>query len=356
MNPLRIAVIGTGALGRHHARILSGLPAVSLVGVADPNPVNGQAVADNARTTWYADYRQLPEHLDAAVVAVPTSAHLEVAGDLLCRGVPVLVEKPIALDLAQAHELAHLANQHQTLLQVGHVERFNPAWQAAAPLIAAPRFIRSERYSPYAFRSTDISVIHDVMIHDIDLVLSLVQSPLRHVDAFGVCILGGLTDCVQARLVFANGCVADLSANRVSPTTRRTMQAWSSAGCVTIDFASREVTQYAPSDLLKFGPSPLERARQPDANLDQLKADIFGAYIRVEQPEIPTRDALTEELRAFVDCVRTGTSPLVGEHQAVESMRVAELITQRMAEHSRGEQTSGPLSPRDNWEHRRLAG
>jgi predicted dehydrogenase len=332
------------------------MPEVSLVAVADPNPVNGQAVAQIARTSWYADYRLLPERLDAAVVAVPTSAHLAVAGDLLRRGIPVLVEKPIALDLDQAHELTRLADEQQTLLQVGHVERFNPAWQAATPLIGSPRFLRSERYSPYAFRSTDISVVHDVMIHDIDLVLSLVRAPLRHVDAFGVCILGGLTDCVQARLVFADGCVADISANRVSPTTRRTMQAWSSEGCVTVDFAAREVTRYAPSELLKYGPSPLDRARLPDTDLEQLKSEVFGTYIRVEQPDILTRDALTDELQSFVNCVRTGAQPLVDGHAAVESMRVAGLITQRVAESTWGDHSSGALSPRDNWEHRRRAG
>lgn len=331
MKRLRMAVVGTGALGRHHARILSEMPGVELTAIADTNPVAGADVAAKCGTTWVADYRDLIEQLDAVVVAVPTQAHHAVAGEFLRHGVDVLVEKPIAATLRQAEELVELATAKGALLQVGHVERFNPALVAARPHLHEPRYIRAERYSPYSFRSTDIGVVHDMMIHDIDLVLSLVPADVERVEAFGVSILGEHEDCVQARLTFADGCVADLSANRVSPSTRRDMQIWSADGCAHLDFAARTSVLYLPSPTLRFGTSPLERARQPGVNLEELREEIFGTYIKVHRPTVTPCDQLTEELLAFTHSVRTRERPLVDGVQAARAMAAAAQILDRIA-------------------------
>jgi predicted dehydrogenase len=294
------------------------------------------------------------------VIAVPTFAHLDVASDFLRRRIPVLVEKPLASNLEQAQCLVDLSEEQQTMLQVGHIERFNPAFQSARPLIREPRYIRSERYSPYAFRSTDIGVVHDVMIHDLDLVLQLVDSPLKRdggVEAFGITILGGHEDCVQVRLRFENGCIADLSANRVSPETKRDMQVWSADGCVQINFAQCEVVCYSSSDLLRFGTSPLEKARQPGTNIEQLKQDVFGKYLKVDRPTVTSQDQLTIELASFIDSVQNDRPPVVDGTQALLAMRVANEILEAVARHEWNGSACGPIGPNVSLPQRRkLAG
>ena len=337
MPRLRLAVVGVGALGRHHARILSENPQVDLVAVADSRAEQGQDIAAKCHTRWVADYRDLLSRdiVDAVSVVVPTAAHREVAGAFLEAGIPVLVEKPLAANASHAEELVELASRHDVLLQVGHIERFNPAFQAASSLIVEPKYIRAERTSGYTFRSTDIGVVHDLMIHDIDLVLSLVHSPLHSVEAFGVTVIGGFEDVAQARLRFENGCIADLTASRISPTIARSLQAWSASGCVTCDMHSREVKRFAPSDALRFGPAPLGLARQPGADIEQLKKDIFGHFVAVETLPVNAAgpDALTQELTEFVDCVQNHREPHVDGEQAYQAMLVADAVLKSLAAH-----------------------
>ncbi len=331
MTAIRMAVIGTGALGRHHARILADLPGVELVAVADANAQAAAQTAQNCRTIATTDYRELLGKVEAVVVAVPTSAHCRVAGDFLGAGADVFVEKPIAASVEEARELVELAEQHEVLLQVGHVERFNPALVAARPFLGSPKYIRAERFAPFSFRSTDIGVVHDLMIHDIDLVLDLVAQPVIDVQAFGVGILGEHDDCVQARLTFSNGSVADLAANRVSPLASRQMQVWGPEGCVQLDFASRAVVCYSPGPALRFGAGPLERARQTGANLDQLKEEIYGKFIEVHHPNVVPCDQLTAELLDFTESIRTRVPPKVGGTAALEAMLVAGQILEQIA-------------------------
>ncbi|MCY2963114.1 MAG: Gfo/Idh/MocA family oxidoreductase [Planctomycetota bacterium] len=333
MNPLRAAVIGTGALGKHHARILSGLQGVNLSAIAELHEASGRAVADKHNTRWVADYHDLLGEIDMAVVAVPTVAHFRIARELLSAGVDLFVEKPLTPTADQARELVELAEEQGRILQVGHVERFNPGFVAARAAIHDPKYIRSERVSPYTYRSTDIGVVFDMMIHDIDLVLNLVGQPLVSVEAFGVSIMGGHEDAVQARLRFTGGCIADLSANRVSPTTSRAMQVWSSDGCAQIDFGARESQIYSATPTLLFGTPPLERVRQPGANLEQLKAEVFGTYIGVEKPLATPRDQLTEELVDFERAVRTRSAPQVDGAQGLAAVEVAEAILGSVAAH-----------------------
>jgi predicted dehydrogenase len=211
------------------------------------------------------------------------------------------------------------------------VERYNPALVAARPFLSDPKYIRAERVSPFSFRSTDIGVVHDMMIHDIDLVLDLVGAPVAEVQALGVGILGALEDCVQARIAFTNGSIADLTANRVSPVTSRRMQVWGADGCVQIDFAAREAVRYSRGPALRFGSGPLERARQNGADIEKLKEEVFGTYIEVHKPNVVPRDQLTEELLEFTQCVRTRRAPLVSGQVALQAMLVAEQILERVA-------------------------
>lgn len=305
--------------------------------VADSRAEQGQEIAAKCRTHWVADYRELLSRdvVDAVSVVVPTVAHREVAGAFLDAGIPVLVEKPLAANASHAKELVELASRRDVLLQVGHIERFNPAFQVARPLIVEPKYIRAERTSGYTFRSTDIGVVHDLMIHDIDLVLSLVRSPLHSAEAFGVTVIGGFEDVAQARLRFENGCIADLTASRISPTIARSLQTWSAGGCVTCDMHTREVKRFAPSDALRFGPAPLDMARQPGADIEQLKQDIFGHFVAVENLPVDASgpDALTQELTEFVDCVQNRREPRVDGEQALRAMVVADAVLKSLAAH-----------------------
>ena len=248
MTRLRLAVIGVGHLGKEHARILAGMPDVELVGVADVNRDQADAIAQRHATRAYGDYQLLLSLVDAAVVVVPTTYHHAVAGCFLRRGIATLVEKPLAMNLAQARDLEKLARDHQVLLQVGHIERFNPAFEELQSRPLRPKFIASERLSPFSGRSADIGVVLDMMIHDLDLVLALVRSPVRSVQAVGIAVLGGHEDVAHAHLVFENGCVATLSASRVSPTTVRRMHLWGAEGFAGVDFAQRRLRLTQPSE------------------------------------------------------------------------------------------------------------
>lgn len=347
---VKVGLVGAGALGRHHARILAGLPQVELTGVADLNAEQGQSVAESCGTRWYDDYRLLFGRVDAVSIAVPTVAHLDVASEFLSRGIPVLVEKPLASTLTQARQLRDLAASSNTLLQVGHVERFNPATRVAFSACGRPRYIRGERVSPYTFRSTDIGVVHDLMIHDIDLVLSQVDSPLESCEAFGVCVMGGQEDIANARLRFENGCIADLTASRVNPGASRQMQLWSETGTVSVDFTTRDVTCWQPSELLLYGTSPLDRSRQPGADLTQLKQDVFEKFVRPKQLPVPADDALTAELEHFADCVLAGQTPLVDGQAGCLAMEVAQEVLDAIDRHQWDGQAGGASGAHPEWQ------
>lgn len=342
---LRLAVIGVGALGRHHARILSQMDGVRLVAVADPREQQAQSVAASCECDWTADYRTLFGRIDAASVVVPTSLHRAVAADLLQRSIPVLVEKPLAPTTEDGQLLIRLAAEHKAPLQVGHIERFNPAFQQVAAACGAPRYIRTERFSPYAFRSMDIGAVLDLMIHDIDLTLSLVGSPVVEVQAFGLCLVGGHEDSVQARLTFENGCIADLTANRVCPTFSRTLHIWSEAGCFSADLHHRRVTEVRPGDDLLAGRLPYELAQAPDADIDALKQQMFERFFTVAESDASQTDQLTAELSSFVECVRRHTTPLVDGAQGLAALHVAERILAAVESHPWDGNSDGRIGP-----------
>ena len=326
MNPLRLAVIGAGHLGRIHARLLSQMPDLVLVGIADPVSAAREQVAADCGSVPYADYRELLGRVDAAVVATPTRFHRDVALDFLNQGTPLLVEKPIAASVSEADELVDAARRHGTILQVGHIERFNPAFTAAIAHIRRPQYIEAVRASGFTGRSTDIGVVHDLMIHDIDLVLSLVESPLVRVDAIAVPILGQKEDAAQARLEFADGCVANLSASRVSfsEAPNRRMHLWSAEGFAEIDFGKRGVKIVTPCEAVRSG--EFDYNALPAEEKSGFKDRVFADILKLQPVEFEARNALADELRDFVDAIRAGTQPRVTGQQGRDALAVAEAV------------------------------
>ncbi len=333
MKPLKLAVIGTGHLGRIHARLIAQMDDVVLVGVADPERQAREQVAFDSGTTPFADHRELIGRVDAAVIATPTRFHRDVAIDFLGQSTPLLVEKPIAASVAEADELVDTARRNGAILQVGHIERFNPAFTAAAARIRRPQYIDAIRASGFTGRSTDIGVVHDLMIHDIDLVLSLVEAPLARVDAIGVPILGQKEDAAQARLEFADGCVANLSASRVScsETPNRRMQLWSAEGFAEIDFGLRAVKVITPCEAVRNG--SFDYNSLPAEQKIGFKERVFADILKLEPVAVESRNALADELRDFVDAVRAGTQPRVTGQQGRDALAVAEAVVESVQSH-----------------------
>jgi predicted dehydrogenase len=322
---LPVAVIGVGHLGKEHARILSGLPGVDLVGVVDPHGPQAQAVAQRLGTQAYEDYRPLLGHIQAAVVAAPTAHHHAIACELLRQGVPLLVEKPLAITREQGAEMVTLARRHQVLLQVGHIERFNPAYEELLRQGLHPRYIRCERHGSFTGRSGDVGAVLDLMIHDIDLVLNLVDEPVQRVEAMGTALLGGHEDLAQARLTFTNGCVADLAVCRVSPEVMRTMRVFGLQGTAMVDWSTKTLNIYRPTHELHGVDS---RRLAPD-RLNDLKANLFGKYLSTQTIDCAghhTQDQLTRELTEFVDCVRAGTAPRVDGVAGLAALEIASRV------------------------------
>ena len=344
MKPIRLAVIGAGHLGRIHARLLKQVDGAQLVAVADPIEAARQSAAAECGVPALADYRQLLGQIDAAVVATPTVLHHAVGCELLRAGVHLLIEKPLASTLAEADELLAAARAGGAILQVGHIERFNPALAAVKDQVPQPKYIQASRMSGFTFRSTDIGVVLDLMIHDIDLVLSLTKSPVRHVDAIGVSVMGDHEDIGQARLTFANGCIADLTASRVSYRAERVMQIWSSSGFAAIDFSTRAATVVRPSDAIRNREIHID-ALAPERK-QSLKDHLFDELLPTSRFQVDATNALLDELRDFVHSVQTGSQPRVTGEDGREALSVAEQILEQIEAHAWNGESEGPIGPR----------
>jgi predicted dehydrogenase len=333
MTRLRIAVIGVGHLGKEHARILAGLPEVELVGVADVNAEQAHAVARRCGTSAYSDYRPLLNLVDAATIVVPTTNHTAIATEFLRRRIPVLVEKPLAADLEQAQTVVALAGQQKALLQVGHIERFNPAFEELQRHRLDPKIVTCERLGPFSGRSTDIGVVLDLMIHDLDLLLALAEAPVRSVEAVGVTIFGKHEDVANARLVFANGCVANVTASRASATPKRRMKVWSHDGYAEVDFARRHLTLVRSGVGEDAAPGSSTPERSPQT-----------PQVR-ELDCTNSPDQLTRELQHFVHCVRTGARPRVGGEAARDAIALATQVLASLHAHPWTGRANGPIGP-----------
>ena len=316
-----MAVVGVGAFGRNHARIYHQLAqqgeAVRLVGVVDPDVARADAVAAEFGCRGFGSIEQLVtthSEVQAASVAVPTVLHLETARALMQVGVDVLVEKPLAPSLAEADELVGLAQRSNRVGQVGHLERFNPAVRATAPLITQPMFFEVHRLSVFTPRSLDVDVILDLMIHDLDVVLGLVKSPVREIRAVGLPILSGKADIANVRLEFESGCVANFTASRVSTERVRKLRFFQPRQYVSLDYSRQEVLVFSVG----------ESAGTPSVN----------PQIKVAKPPIVAEEPLQAELRSFLESVRTRSKPLVSFEDGRRALAVALNIVAAIGEHS----------------------
>jgi predicted dehydrogenase len=305
---VRVGVIGVGHLGQHHARILSAMEGVTLAGVADTNRARADDVAAKYGTKSFTDAGALLDEVDAVTVAVPTGSHLQVAAPFLERGTPVLVEKPLAASIEQADLMIAAAERHGALLAVGHTERFNPAVEAARPLIENPRFIEVHRLGTFPERSLDIDVIFDLMIHDLDLLLALVGSEVVSVEAVGVNVLTPRTDIANARIRFASGCIANLTASRISRDRVRKIRFFQHNTYVSIDYAARDVEVY------------------------RLVPENGRPVIQAGKLPVADDEPLRRELEDFVAAAATGRKPGVSGREGREALALATRVASTMAE------------------------
>lgn len=343
MKRWRIAVIGVGHLGRLHAQLLAKRDDVELVGVVDAAAEQAGAVAAACGTTAWPSVEPLMGRIDGAVIATPTRSHAAVALPLIEAGVHLLVEKPLAISADEAATLVAAAQRRGVCLQVGHVERFNPAWTAVETRLADPKFIEASRTSGHKFRSTDIGVVLDLMIHDLDLVLAAVAAPLARVDALGIALFGQHEDVAHVRLEFSNGCQAVLRASRASYAAQRTMQLWSEDGFATLDFAARTARLVRPGARLagrQFDAEHLN-AEERQRLIDHWFSDLFTS----EELAAPACDQLTAEHDDFVGSIREGRSPRVDGRQAQRTLEVAEQILDSIRHHAWDGAPDGRIGP-----------
>jgi len=307
---IRAAVIGVGYLGRFHAQKYASLPNSTLVGIADPHQPAREAVAAELKVAAHADYRQLLGKVDAVSIVTPTASHFEVAKAFLEAGAGVLVEKPMTVTVAEGEELIGIAQRARRILQVGHLERFNAAVLAVQPTLTVPRFIESARLAPFKHRGTDVDVVLDLMIHDIDLILSIVRSPVVAVDAIGSSVFSGEIDIANARLRFANGCVANATASRVSLKTERKLRLFQDDAYISVDLQQKVLTVIRKS--AGVGADGMPR-------------------VAIEENTYEQGDALKDEIAAFLESAATGSAPPVSGEDGLLALRTAVSIAEQVA-------------------------
>ncbi len=358
--PLRVAVIGAGRMGAHHARVYGELPGCKLVGIVDKDLTRGREVAEKHGTDAFLSLAELTTDLDAASVAVPTVYHAEVAIPLLERGVHVLVEKPLAPDSASARQLVEASRRTGRVLQVGHSERFNPVVRALLRMNVAAKFIETHRISPFTFRSADIGVVFDMMIHDIDIVLHLVgggplpmadgRGPIKPVperaaadyviDAVGVNVLSQYEDVANARIRFAGGAVANLTASRLALKTERKIRVFAATSYLSMDFQRKSGIAIKVADNLDL----IRLAREKNfEDLSQMAALDFGQMVKIEPLFVEDVEPLRAEIESFLDSIRTGASAAVSAEDGLAAVEMAERITNTIREQDWGRQlATGP--------------
>jgi predicted dehydrogenase len=336
-----VAVIGTGSLGKEHARIYAELAAagqVDFAGVYDSDAERGQAHATKYNVRAFRSLDEAAAAADALSVVTPTVTHYDIAKQLLQRGKHVLVEKPMTDNAAQAADLVQLAHRHGSLLQVGHVERFNPVFTYLASVATKPRFIESHRLSPYPARSTDIGVVLDLMIHDLDLVLAFVKSPVVSVDATGIPVLSKSEDIANARLKFANGCIANLTVSRVSVERMRKIRVFSGGpmtSYISLDYRAQTGYIYRLARGDESESSLLKKLLH--AKDSTIVSEFAGKRIVREPVPITKEEPLKLELTHFVECVREQQQPLVDGESAKRTLDLALEITRQIDAISRDE-------------------
>jgi predicted dehydrogenase len=302
MSKLRVGVVGVGHIGKNHARLYAALPSAEFSVIYDTDAAKARELGQEFGVAVAQSLEDFANRVDAASVATPTNTHFEVARQLLERGKHLLIEKPIAENTTHASQLAEIASQRQLVLQVGHVERFNPVLSALEERLTHPRFIEAHRLSPYPNRSTDIGVVLDLMIHDLEIILHLVRSPVQTIDAVGVPVLSRGEDIANARLRFENGCVANITSSRISPEQMRKIRVFQEDAYLSLDYQSQsgEIFRRTASGITK------------------------------EPVEIEREEPLKRQLASFIECAATGRTPKVSGAQATAALELAVEITKRI--------------------------
>ncbi len=327
---LRVAVVGVGAFGRNHARVYAELPGAELVAVADRDPAAAAAISAKHGCAALPSAEALPRDIDAVSVAVPTESHAAVAVPLLRRGVACLVEKPFAANLADGEAMLAAAAEGKAALATGHIERFNPAVAAIERDPLRPRFIEVNRIAPFSFRSADVGVVLDLMIHDLDLILHLAGAAPVRVEAVGVPVLTPFEDIANARIEFEGGCVADVTASRVATKVERKLRLFSRDAYMVLDFALRQGWTYRKSPDLNL--AKVMALKAGAKSLADLKDAVFGDLLKVEPVRISEEEPLKAELEAFLAAVRDGTRPVVSGEDGFRALKLALEITAKIRE------------------------
>jgi predicted dehydrogenase len=310
MSKLRAGVIGVGYLGRFHAQKYAALENVDLVGVADVSRERAEEVATEVGTIAFTDYRELLAQIDLVSIVVPTQYHFTVAKECLEAGCHILLEKPVTQTVAEADELIRMAAERRLVFQVGHLERFNPAILALKGVLKNPLFIESHRLAPFKTRGTDVNVVLDLMIHDIDIILNMVHSTVKVVNSVGVPVLSNEVDIANARLQFENGCVANVTASRASREAMRKIRIFQSDAYISIDYQERKIA------IFRKGGEGFPIPGLPN--------------VTMEEKSFEQGDALLAEIRAFIDAVGTGTAPPVTGEDGKRALELALQINKKL--------------------------
>ncbi|HLJ86425.1 MAG TPA: Gfo/Idh/MocA family oxidoreductase [Candidatus Angelobacter sp.] len=329
---IRVAVVGVGAFGKNHARVYHELErqghGIELAAVVDPNPQQAQAIASQFGCKALTHINELRGLVQAASVATPTVHHLGAAAQLMSSGIDVLIEKPVAATLDEADELIRVAEANGRIAQAGHLERFNPAVRAAIPLITKPMFFEVHRLSVFTPRSLDVDVVLDLMIHDIDVVLSFVNSPVREIRAVGLPVVTSKVDIANVRLEFDSGCVANLTASRVSTERVRKLRFFQPREYISLDYGRQDVLQFRVAPDAKFSLEQLHAL-----NFSQAAVPIPG--VALHKPQVEPEEPLQAELKAFLEAVRRRTRPLIPLEDGRRALATALKILSVIEEHGR---------------------
>lgn len=309
-SPLRTAVIGAGYLGRFHAQKYASVPGSKLIAIADISAEARERVASELHVEALQDYRQLLGRVDAVSIATPTPLHFEIASAFLAAGAHVLVEKPITVTVGEARQLVDLARRQERVLQVGHLERFNPGILALERVLTVPRFVESHRLAPFRQRGTDVNVVLDLMIHDIDIIQNIVHAPITSLDAVGTSVFSGGLDIANARIRFANGCVANTTASRVSLKTERKLRIFQDDAYMSVDLQQKILTVVRKS------------AEPPGGDLPP---------VHIEERSFEQGDALKTEIESFLDCAAHGKRPVVSGEDGLHALETAIRISEQVA-------------------------
>lgn len=321
MHRLKVAVVGVGHLGKEHARVYAEMPGVELFGVVDIQRKQAEKVAQQYNTCYFLNYKDIIDKIQAVSIAVPTKSHYAIAKDFLQHGVHVMIEKPMTGTVLEARELIDISKAKGLVLQAGYIERFNPAIAAIKRLSVNPKFIECHRLSPFTFRSADIGVVLDLMIHDIDILLYITNSKVKKFDAVGVNVISDKEDIANVRIQFQNGCVANVTASRVSITPMRKIRLFSEDSYISIDYQKKDALIYKKSPELTL--KSLNISNTNVSTIADLKSYVFGDLLKIEHIKMDDYEPLKKELESFVDCIVNHKEPVVSGEEGLRAIEVA---------------------------------